>query len=190
MVDKKYDGSKICFLDRDGTIIVDKHYLNSVSGVDLIQSAVIGLKCLSRLGFQFVVVSNQSGISRGFTTANTQNKINKKLQSLLAGERIKILNFFYCPHIPEDKCLCRKPGVGLFHKTEDMYGTVNKTSSIMVGDSFCDVKAAINFGITPFHILTGNRQVETDKVNDYGLASFETIKDVSDKLLKDSGFAK
>ena len=114
-------------LDRDGTIIVDRHYLSNPAEVELLPGAVAGLRRLADAGFALVVVSNQSGVARGLLTEADVAAVNARTAALLANEGIQIAGWYYCPHGPEAGCDCRKPAAGMAERAAAELGVCRMT---------------------------------------------------------------
>lgn len=131
----------LVLLDRDGTIIVDKHYLADPDGVELLPGAVEGLLRLKSAGAVFCVVTNQSGIARGYFDLETVDRIHQRLQGILAESGIRIEHFAICPHHPDEACDCRKPAPRLALECAALTG-LDLTSSWVVGDKATDVGLA------------------------------------------------
>ena len=104
---------RVVLLDRDGTIIIDRHYLADPRGVELIEGAAEGLRRLAALGLGLVVVTNQSAIGRGRLDVEGLERIHRELSRLLADRGVRLDGIFWCPHRPEDDCDCRKPRSGM-----------------------------------------------------------------------------
>ncbi len=133
---ERTDKFPMIFLDRDGTIIVDKIYLNDPDGVEFIPDVIEGLKKLYNAGYQLYIVTNQSGISRGFVEEKNLFLIHEKICNILSNHGIKISGIFYCPHLPEDNCNCRKPKTGL---VEHLLDKIDKSNSYVIGDKSTDI---------------------------------------------------
>src|SRR3954468_11258906 len=103
-------------LDRDGTIIVEEYYLSDPAKVVLCVNAAEGLKRMAQLGWGLVVISNQSGVGRGYYDEAAVALVNARMNELLANFGVKLDGIYYCPHKPEDDCACRKPKPALLHK--------------------------------------------------------------------------
>lgn len=115
--------NKAVFLDRDGTIIVDKNYLSDPDQIEFLYGAVEGLRAIQAAGYLLIVVTNQSGIARGYFTKKTAWKVNDKFQEMLAEQGVTINRVYVCPHLKEGivepynvECECRKPGLALFRR--------------------------------------------------------------------------
>ena len=130
---------KAIFFDRDGTLIHERPgtYLSDPAKVHLYAPVKFALQKLARAGFQFFIVSNQSGIGRGYFTEKEVNAVHKRLCQLL--KPIKIREIIFCPHAPEDKCACRKPQPLLGEKLIKKYH-IDRNHSFMVGDKKADVE--------------------------------------------------
>jgi len=141
-------------LDRDGTLIMEKHYLSDPAQVELIPGAVTGLKRLSDWGVGLVVITNQSGIGREMFTQNRLVEVHDRMCNLLLDEGISLDGIFYCPHLPGDGCECRKPRPGLIRQAAQKLH-FDPASNFMIGDKVCDVDAGLCSGATSFLVRTG-----------------------------------
>lgn len=128
------------FLDRDGTVIDDPGYLSDPQGVRLISGVGAALAALRRASFHLVLVSNQSGIGRGYFTAAQAAAVHARLATLLSGCGVSFDDVRYCPHAPTAGCTCRKPAPGALIESARSLG-VDLERSFMVGDSVTDVEA-------------------------------------------------
>ena len=145
--------NKAVFLDRDGTINIEKHYLYRISDFEYIDGSTDGLKTLSEMGYLLVIVTNQSGIARGFYTEEDYLQLDQWMKDDLAEKGIHIAGSYYCPHLPDGivekyakKCDCRKPKTGLFWKAAAELN-IDMECSFAVGDkerdlSICDESGA------------------------------------------------
>jgi D-glycero-D-manno-heptose 1,7-bisphosphate phosphatase len=133
-------------VDRDGTLNVDLHYIDDPRRLDLYRGVGRGIQLLHQHGFRVVVVTNQSGVARKLYTEATVHALHERLKELLAREGTYLDAIYYCPHAPEDKCACRKPGVELFRRAEkDLH--LHLPSSAIIGDRFLDVEAGRQLGL-------------------------------------------
>lgn len=142
------------FLDRDGTIIVDKHYLSDPAGVELEQGALAGLKALADMGYALVVVSNQSGIGRGRFTVSDAEAVNARIADMLAAEGVPVVGWYFCPHVGVDDCACRKPRPGMVDRAVRELG-LDPARSFVVGDKPSDVQLADVVGACGILVETG-----------------------------------
>ena len=130
--------NKVVFLDRDGTINVDYGYVYKTEDLSFIPGALDGLKKLCSAGYKLIIITNQSGIGRKYFSINDYNKFNEFFLNKLFINGIKIASVYYCPHIEEDNCDCRKPKLGLFKKAIREFN-VDLDNSIAIGDKERDL---------------------------------------------------
>jgi len=135
------------FLDRDGTLIRERRFLDTPDGIALMPHAVRGLKAWKAAGYALVIVTNQSGIARGLFTMKRLGQIHRRLLELLGERGIEIDGIYVCPHLPGGKvrryakrCGCRKPKPGLLKKAAREL-RLDLAGSVTVGDSDRDVEA-------------------------------------------------
>ncbi len=145
---------RFILLDRDGTIIFDKHYLHDPDGVELLPGAAEGLKRMADMGFRLAVLTNQSGVGRGYFDEVAVHACNERLAELLAVEGIVIDGFYHCPHEPEAECQCRKPAPGLMEQAVEAHG-FDPTESFMIGDKEADMGLGRATGATTILVRTG-----------------------------------
>ena len=148
--------NKAVFFDRDGTLIKEQRggYLSNPNKIKLYKSTLPALRLLKRAGFKIFIVSNQSGVGRGYFGEDKVNAVHARLVKILkpaaAPEGIS-----YCPHAPQDNCACRKPKpkMGL-----DIIGKFNiiKSSLYVVGDKKSDIDFGLNCGASGILVLTAN----------------------------------
>ncbi|ACS79041.1 D-glycero-beta-D-manno-heptose 1,7-bisphosphate 7-phosphatase [Maridesulfovibrio salexigens] len=130
---------KYILLDRDGTIIVDKHYLNDPEGVELFTNTAEGLKAMQNAGYKLLVTTNQSGIGRGYYSEKDMHAVNARMAELLAEHGIEFKAVYFCPHAPDQDCDCRKPAPGMFDQAIAEFG-INPEECYVIGDKLCDVE--------------------------------------------------
>ena len=143
------------FLDRDGTIVVDKHYLADPEGLELLPNALKGLRELRALGAKLVVVTNQSGVGRGYFAADAIEPMHARLRELLTAGGVELDGVYVCPHGPDDGCACRKPGSALFVQAAEELG-LELRESFVLGDKDSDVEAGRRIGATPIRVGPGH----------------------------------
>ena len=144
----------VVVLDRDGTLNVERHYLSDPAQVTLIDGAVEGLRHLRRLGLPLIVVTNQSGVGRGFFTESTLDRIHARLNEYLAAEGVELEGIYVCPHLPTDGCRCRKPDTGLLERAARERG-FEPGEAFVIGDKASDVEMGRRGGCTTFLVRTG-----------------------------------
>ena len=153
-------GKKAVFLDRDNTLIFDPGYIHEADKVRLLEGVGEGLKLLKDAGYLLIVISNQSGIGRGYYTPKEFWEVNKRLQELLKPYGVQIDDFFFCPHRPDEGCTCRKPETGMVEEAAKKWG-IEVKESFVIGDKESDVEVAfragcrggVRVGAPPFNTL-------------------------------------
>lgn len=134
------------FVDRDGTVNPDLHYLREAERVEVYRGVGEALALAHAHGLRIVCVTNQSGVERGFYTAEDVERIHRRLAERLAREGAGFDAFYYCPHAPERHCACRKPGTELFERAQRDLG-LDLGRSAIVGDRWLDVEAGRRLGL-------------------------------------------
>jgi D-glycero-D-manno-heptose 1,7-bisphosphate phosphatase len=134
------------FLDRDGTIIEDVHYLARPEQVKLIDGAAEAIARINSLLVPVFVVTNQSGIGRGLFTVEDHDLVTKRLDELLAERGATIDASYYCPHAPDVECDCRKPGTLLYRNAKSDHPEIDLSRSLYVGDRLRDVEPSVTLG--------------------------------------------
>jgi len=147
-------GKRAVFLDRDGTIARDVQYCRRVEDVELLPTVPQAIKLLQEEGFKVVVITNQSGIARGYFTEETLAQIHQKMAAELEKHGAWVDDIYYCPHHPDDGCECRKPNTALFHKAAKELD-IDHSRSFMVGDMQMDVDAGRALGCQTVLVTTG-----------------------------------
>lgn len=145
--------SKLALLDRDGTLIENAHYLSDPEGVRLLPGTLEGLQGLKRLNFRLVMVSNQSGVGRGYFDEGAVHAVNARLQDLLRPHGVELELLLYCPHAPEADCSCRKPATGMAEEACRRLGA-SLDGAIVVGDSDCDMGLAEALKVPGYRVGT------------------------------------
>lgn len=148
-------------LDRDGTVIYDRHYLSDPEGVALLPGAADGLRLLRDAGAALFLVTNQSGIGRGMFSEDSFFACQARLEELLRCEGLELAGSIFCPHAPEQTgCACRKPQTGMWEELRDAHGLLPETSA-MIGDKAVDIAFGRNAGLAAsVLVLTGKGERE------------------------------
>ncbi len=145
---------QLALLDRDGTLIEHIPYLSDPDQVRLLPGTAEGLKSLQEQGYWLVLVSNQSGVGRGYFDCGQVEAVNERMQQLLLAQGIGLDLLLYCPHAPEAACGCRKPSPGM---AEQAMQTLPSTGTgLVVGDSDCDMQLGERLGWPAFRIGQGH----------------------------------
>lgn len=139
------------FLDRDGTLIEEVNFLSRVEEMRLFDVTFTAIKSLKDAGFLLIVVTNQSGIGRGFYSVEDMNSIHTAMQAELDG---MIDAFYHCPHLPTAGCECRKPNLGMIRMAEQEF-EIDLSRSWMVGDKALDVGFGRNGHLSTVLVSTG-----------------------------------
>ncbi len=164
----KMEQRRFVLLDRDGTIIVKRNYLSNPDHLELIPGVGKALRKFKKMGLGLLVITNQSGIGRGYFDLATLDKIHDKLNELLAKEGIVLDGIYFCPHTPEDNCLCRKPQIALVEQARKKHNFDPKLA-FMIGDNMGDIELGNNIGATTILVKTGYG-VETARNKDVNSA--------------------
>ena len=175
------------FLDRDETIIRDPGYLSDPNGIDILPGAAEAIRVLNESGIPAIIITNQSGIARGFFKEETLEAIHKRLTTLLAGQGARIDAIYYCPHhidgIREEyrvACTCRKPQPGLLLRAAEDFG-LDLMHCYLVGDKPIDIETIHKVGGKGILLRTGENMA-LKAIPDFMAAS---IKDAVNWILKD-----
>ena len=180
------------FLDRDGTIIEEANYLFRPEQLRLIPGAAEGIALARKNGYRIIVISNQSGIARGYFTMEDLLRVEKTLGEMLEEKGAKIDSWYYCPHhekgiIPRytKKCSCRKPLPGLVLQAAQEL-KIDLKRSALVGDKLSDVECAVNAGIPHYaQVTTGHGSEEKEKGTFPGMIRETSLLPAIEKLLKE-----
>jgi len=150
---------KAIFLDRDGTIIVDKHYLHKLEEVEFLPGSLEALKKFDASGYELFLITNQSGVSRGYFTYESIEPIHKHINSILVQNNISpFKDIKICPHQPSDKCDCRKPSPKMITELIEKY-KIDSQNSFMFGDKDSDVQAGVNANLKASYIIKNNKDL-------------------------------
>lgn len=166
--------AKVIFLDRDGTMNEEVHYLHKPEDFRLLPGVGQAVRRFNEAGYQVVVVTNQAGVARGYYTEQDVIELHAYLNRILKEEGAHVDAFYYCPHHPEHgigpyktECRCRKPGIGMFEQAEQAFKDgINKEESYMIGDKLLDVEAGHRYGVRSVLVGTGyGREVREEQRN-------------------------
>ncbi|MCH8040221.1 MAG: HAD family hydrolase [Nitrospinae bacterium] len=176
------------FLDRDGTLNQDSGYITSPSKLVLLPGAAQAVARLNLAGIRVVLVTNQSGVARGFFTLAELHDIHEKLQSVLKAEGAWLDAIFVCSHHPEEHCWCRKPNPGLLDQAATQFG-LDLTCSYVVGDKDIDLELAHRVGALGVLVMTGPSSPEALKAMESGKLNVgcvtDSVNEAVDWILQD-----
>jgi D-glycero-D-manno-heptose 1,7-bisphosphate phosphatase len=149
--------NKLVILDRDGVINYDSDdYIKSVDEWEAIPGSLEAIAKLNQADYKVVICTNQSGISRRLYDVDTLNAMHEKMFRQLARHGGEISAIFFCPHVDENNCSCRKPKTGMYKDIIERFSLQNELNGIpVVGDSLRDLIGAVQLGAEPHLVLTG-----------------------------------
>ena len=171
-------GKKTIFLDRDGVINREVQYLYKIDDFEFIDGIFDACLYFQNLGYQIIIITNQSGISRGYYTESDYQKVTQWMLAQFEKNNIDILDIFYCPHGPNSTCDCRKPNPGMFIEAKAKHNT-DMTKSWMIGDKEVDVIAANSAGIDNVILVrSGHKIHESNSDAKIILDSIQQVKQI------------
>tara|TARA_B110000008_G_scaffold279993_1_gene330423 strand:+ start:29850 stop:30377 length:528 start_codon:yes stop_codon:yes gene_type:complete len=150
---------KTIFLDRDGVINIEKNYLHKIDDFEFISGVFDACSYFTNLGYKIIIITNQSGISRGYFSIKDFDILTKWMIKQFKSMEIEILDVFYCPHGPNDRCKCRKPMPGMLLEAQKKY-RINMDSSWLIGDKEEDIIAGHKSGISNTIIVRSGHQID------------------------------
>lgn len=178
--------NRAVFLDRDGTLNVDRDYLYRIEDFEFLPGAVEGLRLLQEAGFLLVVITNQSGIARGYYTEDDFTKLTSWMTGELRRQGVKLAGVYYCPHLPDGAvseyrmdCPCRKPKTGLFDRAVRELD-ISLTHSFAVGDRLRDCAVCTPSGCRGF-LIGGSAPLPE------GIQPATSLLDAARKILRGQG---
>ncbi len=143
---KNNQPSKALFLDRDGIINIDHGYVSTINDFEFSEGIFTILEYFRDRGYLLFVITNQSGIGRGYYSASDFHRLTEWMIEALKMKNITIEKVFHCPHVPDDHCHCRKPNIGMIEQALSEY-SLDLKKSWMIGDKSSDIALADNAGI-------------------------------------------
>ena len=172
------------FLDRDGTIIIDRHYLGDPAGVELLPGAAAAITRLNAARIPVILVTSQSGIGRGYFTLEDYGRVSRRLDEVLAAEGAHLDGSYMCPHAPDADapCACRKPGVLLYERAMHEHGLDGKRS-FFIGDMWRDVAPSRAFGARGILIPTHETPAADIEIAALEAELAETLGEAVDRVL-------
>jgi len=176
---------KYVLLDRDGVINQDSDdYIKSAEEWHPVAGSLEAIALLNQQGYKVIVITNQSGISRGYYDEATLDEIHKKMHQLTAEKGGTIDAIFYCPHGPDDQCACRKPKPGLLTQFAKEKNTSLK-DIYFIGDKQGDAQAAIAAGAKPMLVKTGTKKNTFNHHSDINCPIFEDLYDAAKFIISE-----
>ena len=181
---------KAIFLDRDGTINVEKDYIYKSEDLVFEEGSVEALKTFKNLGYILIVVSNQSGIARGYFTEADLNIFNNNMNEILKKNGVEITEFYCCPHHPDGigkykkVCECRKPNNKMIEDAIEKYN-IDRAKSYMIGDKISDIGAGLKSNLKTVLVKTGYGLKDMEKIDKNETLICENLKDFSEILKRE-----
>ena len=162
---KAWKMNKAIFIDRDGVINEDHGYVHKIEDFKFIPKAVDGLKLLSEQGFKFIIITNQSGIGRGYYKKEDFLTFNNHLVSELSKNKIKIEKTYYCQHGPDESCDCRKPSTKYIKEAKKEFD-IDLENSYVIGDHPHDIEMGKKAGCKSIYVLTGHGKKHKEELKE------------------------
>jgi D-glycero-D-manno-heptose 1,7-bisphosphate phosphatase len=153
--------NKAVFLDRDGVINIEKEYAHKIEDFEFQQGVFEAVKSFCERGYLVIVVTNQSGIARGYYTNDDFLALTEYMVAEFEKRGAKITKVYHCPHAPEDGCDCRKPNPGMLLAAQKEFD-IDMPSSWMIGDKEGDIKAALNAGVGHTVLVRSGHKIDEE----------------------------
>ena len=169
------------FLDRDGTVIEDRHHLSDPEGVRLLPGAAAAIARLNRAEIPVLLVTNQSGIGRGIFSHDDFSAVQAAVEAMIAREGARLDGVYLCPHAPDEACDCRKPATALYRRAAAEHG-VDPAASAYIGDRLRDVLPAAELGGRAFLIGADPRDADEGDAPP-GMRRVASLSEAVDALL-------
>ncbi len=176
------DKQKTVFIDRDGTLIEEVNFLHRVEDLRFFSYTDEAVKLLKAHGFLIIIATNQSGIARGIYTENQMHQVHDAIQNQLTK---KIDAFYFCPHLPDEGCVCRKPNLGMIEQACNDF-SIDLNESWMIGDKVLDVELGHNAKIKTALVKTGYGEKDAEKLQKQPDIIAETLIDVVRFIIESS----
>lgn len=158
--------NRAVFLDRDGTVNVDKNYLHKPEDFEFEKGVTETLKYLFSKNYKLIIITNQSGIARGYYTVDDMNKLHEHMKILAKNSGFEFAGFYFCPHMPDAGCDCRKPGTALIEKAAHDH-SIDLEHSYMVGDKESDMVAGSKAGLKTVLVGSGYGKKTKESYDSY-----------------------
>lgn len=170
--------SRALFLDRDGTLIVEKNYLSDPAQVELLPGVAPALKRLQDSGFKLFIVTNQSGIGRGYYTVEDMHRVHDRLRALLAQDGVRIDEIYFAPEAPDQPSRGRKPSPQLLFDARDEFG-LDLGQSYLIGDKLIDLECGWNAGLKQCILVRTGYGAEVERTAADRLVRAVVVDDLS-----------
>ena len=171
---------KTIFLDRDGVINKEVNYLHKIEDFEFVEGVFKACQYFQTLGYKIIIITNQSGIARGYYNENDFSHLNDWMLSKFKERKVNILDVFHCPHEPKLGCDCRKPRPGMFLNAQKKYD-INMKKSWMIGDKETDIAASNAAGIKKTILVRSGHSI--DEINSNSKFIIDSIKDSTEVIV-------
>jgi D-glycero-D-manno-heptose 1,7-bisphosphate phosphatase len=169
---------KAIFLDRDGVINIEKEYLYKIEDFEFVDGVFSSLKYLQKKDFLLFVITNQSGIRRGYYSYYDFSILNSWMIDEFFKKGVKISQVEFCPHIPQDNCLCRKPKIQMIQNILENYD-IDLEKSWLIGDKHSDILCAKNANIkNTIQVQSGHKFDKNKSLASYIVSSIKDIQNI------------
>ena len=167
---------KVVFLDRDGVINIEKNYLYKIEDFEFIDGVFKALSYLQNLGYKLIIITNQSGIGRGYYTKEQYDELTIWMVKQFKLNHIEISSVFCCPHSPTDDCECRKPKIGMITQATEIID-IDYKNSWLIGDKESDIQAGLNAKVGT-NILFSNKFIDNNFKNNEDTILIKNFSDI------------
>jgi len=176
--------NRAVFLDRDGTIIAEKNYLKNPEQVVILPGAPEALKSLQDAGFKLFIITNQSGIGRGYYTVGDMHRVNDRLLEELGRQGVRIEKIYFAPEAPEEPSRGRKPSPQFLFDARDEFG-IDLAQSYMIGDKLIDLECGWNAGVKKSILVRTGYGAEQERAADKmpGAAVVDDLNEAVERIL-------
>jgi D,D-heptose 1,7-bisphosphate phosphatase len=178
--------TRAVFLDRDGTLVVEKNYLSDPAQVELIRGVPQALRRLEQRGFVLIIVTNQSGIGRGYYSLDAMQRVNERILAELATAGVRVLKIYYSPEAPEAPSRGRKPSPQFLFDARDEFG-IDLAQSYMIGDKLIDLQCGWNAGLARCLLVRTGYGAEVEREHAGRIARAWVVDDLAaaaDRILE------
>jgi D-glycero-D-manno-heptose 1,7-bisphosphate phosphatase len=175
--------SRAVFLDRDGTIVVEKNYLSDPGQVEIFPGAPEALKRLQDAGFKLFIVTNQSGIGRGYYTLENMHQVNARLLEELARHGVRFEKIYFAPEAPEEPSRGRKPSPQFLFDARDEFG-IDLAQSYMIGDKPIDLECGWNAGVRKSILVRTGYGTDVERNSFNKLGSALVVTDLAEGVVR------
>jgi D-glycero-D-manno-heptose 1,7-bisphosphate phosphatase len=166
------------FLDRDGTLIAEKNYLSKIEDVAVYPSAAAALRWLQDAGFKLFIVSNQSGVGRGYFTIEDVERVNRHLCEIFAADGVRFEKIYVAPEAPDQPSRGRKPSPQFLFDARDEFG-LDLSRSYVIGDKLIDLECGWNAGVKKSILVRTGYGAELERNSSARLAAATVVDDLS-----------